>query len=50
MRIAESLAAVERKRESILLLNTKSVTSTICNFINETILEHRIKAMYFRRT
>ena len=43
---AESLEAVE----SILLLNKKSVGSTTCNLVNETILEHRIKAMYFRRT
>ena len=48
MRNDESLAAVER--ESILLLNKKSVGSTTCNLVNETILEHRIKAMYFRRT
>ena len=54
MKNAGSLAAVERERErereSILLLNTKSVGSTTCNFVNETIIEHRIKAMYFRRT
>ena len=49
MRNDESLAAV-KKRESILLLNKKSVGSTTCNLVNETILEHRIKAMYFRRT
>ena len=48
MRNAESLAAV--KRESILLLNKKSVGSTTCNFVNETIIEHRIQAMCFRRT
>ena len=46
MRNAETLAAVE----SILLLNVKSVISSTCNFVNGTILEHRIKAMYFRRT
>ena len=54
MRNRESLAAVERERErereSILLLNKKSINSTICNFVNETILKHRMKAMYFRRT
>ena len=52
MKNRESLAAVEREREreSILLLNTKSVNSTTCNFVKETILEHRVKAMYFRRT
>ena len=48
MRNAESLAAV--KRESILLPNTKSVISTTCNLVNETIIEHRIQAMCFRRT
>ena len=47
---AGSLEAVERERESILLLNTKSVGSEICKFVNETILKHRMKAMYFRRT
>ena len=46
MRNAESLAAVER----ILLPNTKSVISTTCNLVNETIIEHRIQAMCFRRT
>ena len=50
MKIAESLGSVERVRESILLLNQKSVGSTICNLVNETILEHRVKAMCFRRT
>ena len=50
MRNRESLVAVERERESILLLNQKSVGSTTCNFVNETILKHRMKAMYFRRT
>ena len=49
MRNRESLVAVERG-ESILLLNQKSVGSTTCNFVNETILKHRMKAMYFRRT
>ena len=51
MRNDESLAAVEREREreSIILLNKKSVGSTTCNLVNETILEHRIKAMCFRR-
>ena len=48
MRNAESLTAVER--ESILLPNTKSVISTTCNLVNETIIEHRIQAMCFRRT
>ena len=48
MRNAGSLAAVER--ESILLLNAKSAISTTCNFVNKTIIEHRIKAMCFRRT
>ena len=48
MKNAESLGAVER--ESILLLNTKSVISSICNFVIETIIKHRIKAMCFRRT
>lgn len=46
MRNDESLAAVER----ILLLNKKSVGSTTCNLVNETIIEHRIQAMCFRRT
>ena len=46
---AERLEAVKRERESILLLNTKSVGSEICKFVNETILKHRIKAMCFRR-
>lgn len=46
MKNAESLVAVE----SILLLNKKSINSTNCNLVNETILEHRIKAMCFRRT
>ena len=54
MRNAGSLAAVERERErereSILLLNVKSVISSTCNFVNGTILEHRIQAMCFRRT
>ena len=52
MRNAENLAAVEkdRERESILLPNTKSVNSTICNLVNKTIIKHRIQAMYFRRT
>ena len=52
MRNAGSLAAVEREREreSILLLNAKSAISTTCNFVNKTIIEHRIKAMCFRRT
>ena len=36
---AESLEAVER----ILLLNTKSVGSEICKFVNETILKQAIK-------
>ena len=42
---AESLEAVERKREreSILLLNAKSVGSEICKFVNETILKQAIK-------
>ena len=48
MRNRESPAAVER--ESILLPNTKSVISTTCNLVNETIIEHRIQAMCFRRT
>ena len=52
MRNAESLAAVgrERERESILLLDTKSVISITFNFVNKTIIEHRIQAMCFRRT
>ena len=53
MRNAESLAAVkkkERERESILLPNTKSVISITFNFVNKTIIEHRIQAMCFRRT
>ena len=54
MRNAGSLAAVERERERererILLLNAKSAISTTCNFVNKTIIEHRIKAMCFRRT
>ena len=51
MRTDESLAAVEREREreSILLLNKKSINSTICNLVNKTIIKHRIQAMYFRR-
>ncbi len=50
MRNTESLAAVERERESILLLNKKSINSSICNLVNKTIIKHRIQAMYFRRT
>ena len=52
MRNAGSLAAIYiyRERESILLLNAKSAISTTCNFVNKTIIEHRIKAMCFRRT
>ena len=46
MRNCESLAAVE----SILLFNTKSVISITFNFVNKTIIEHRIQAMCLRRT